>query len=465
MADINLGIPKDAEIVIEVNPKNTEAYVVVMAPENGGAGVKKQDILDALKAHNVVCGIKTDVIESIIEYERYEQRLVAAVAEYPIDGENGEITYRYTKENNLAPVEDDHGFVDYKDLGLVRAISAGDVIADIKLPTEGSEGRDIRGGVMRPIIGKKASYTVGVNTSLNANGTQIVSNIDGHLVFKNGAFNVENVVTIKGDVDASVGNIDFTGDVIVKGNVLEGFKVSSNSNIIISGEVNGATLESGGNITIKKGCINSKIISHGDVSAQFCEHSNIKCDGDLSSQNFVICDVYCGGTIVTKASNGGIIGGRLTILNSIEVSNLGSKNYIPTEITLGDNAILAAEKVELVNEVAKLEKKIEDLTLIVNFLNEKKKELRRLPEDKEQTLGNAARQKVLHSVAIKNAQKRIKEIDISLEARQNLSASCKGYIYPGTRITINDVTVKIDAEYVRTTVRIGDDGLPLFAPL
>ena len=57
------------------------------------------------------------------------------------------------------------------------------------------------------------------------------------------------------------------------------------------------------------------------------------------------------------------------------------------------------------------------------------------------------------------------KIDISLEARQNLSASCKGYIYPGTRITINDVTVKIDAEYVRTSVRIGEDGLPLFAPL
>lgn len=465
MADMNLGIPKDSEIVVEVIPKNTEAYVTVLSPENGGAGVKKQEILDALKANNVVFGIKMDVVDSIIEYERYEQKLLVAVAEYAVDGENGEVTYRYSKENELAPVEDDHGFVDYKDLGLVRMIHAGDVIADIKHPTEGTEGTDVRGGIMRPIKGKKASYTVGVNTSLNEDGTQIVSNIDGHLVFKNGTFNVENVVTINGDVDASVGNIDFTGDVIVKGNVHEGFKVSSNSNIIIGGEVNGATLESGGNITIKKGCINSKIVSHGDVSAQFCEHSNIKCDGNLSSQNFVICDVYCGGTIVTKASNGGIIGGRLTILNSIEVSNLGSKNYIPTEITLGDNAILAAEKIELTNEVAKLEKKIEDLTLIVNFLNEKKKELHHLPEDKEQTLGNAVRQKVLHSVTIKNAQKRIKEIDISLEARQNLSASCKGYIYPGTRITINDVTVKIDAEYVRTTVRIGDDGLPLFAPM
>ena len=466
MAEVNVAIPKNSEIFVEVVPNNTEAYVRISEPENGGKGVTKQEILDTLKKNNVVFGIREEMIDSILEYERYEQKLCVASAKMPVDGTNGEITYLYAKENVLAPVEDEHGFVDYKDLGLIRMVHPGDVIAEIKHPTDGEDGTDVRNGIMRAIKGKKASFTLGTNTSLNEDGTQIVSNIDGHLVFRNGTFNVDNLVTINGDVDASVGNIDFIGDIIIKGNVFEGFKVSSNANITIYGEVNGATVESGGNVLIKKGCINSKITSHGAVTAQFCEHSTIKCDGDLSAQSFVICDVYCGGTILTtKSSSGGLIGGRYTILSSIEVSNIGSKHYIPTEITLGNNAILAEEKSDLLNEIAKLNKQINDLTLIVNFLNEKKKELHHLPEDKEQALGNAVRQKVLHSVAIKNAEKRIKEIDLSLESRQQLTVKCKGYIYPGTKITINDVNVKVDDEYVRTCVSIGEDGNPHFGPL
>ncbi|MCD7731802.1 MAG: FapA family protein [Oscillospiraceae bacterium] len=452
------GIRKDCNVTVTVSPKYTEAFVYIEPPENGGQGITKEIITSALTANNIKFGLREEVIDSIIKDERYNQRMCVAAAEYPVDGENGEISYKFDKNVEAAPVEDEQGFVDYKDLGLIRTVYAGDLIAEIKLPTEGKSGMNVRGEVMRQIVGKKASYTIGSNTKLSEDGTRITAAVDGHLVFKNGAFTVETVVTIGGDVDASVGNIDFIGDIIVKGNICEGFKVSSNSNITVNGDVNGAVLESGGDIVIKKGCINTKITSHSSVSAQFCERCTIKCDGDISSQNYVICDIYCGGTLITKGSNGSIIGGRYTILNSIEAANIGSKNYTPTEITLGDNAILANEKAGLEAKIASIQKSMNDLTLIINFLNEKKKELHRLPEDKEKILGNSVRQKVLYNVDIKNAEKRIEEINISLEAKQMLSVGCKGYIYPGTKITINDVIFKAETEYVRSRVGLDRDG-------
>lgn len=456
---------KDSSITVTVSPNNTEAFIYVTPPENGGNPVTREMIMSNLGLYNVKFGIRDEIIDSIVNEERYEQKLCVAVAEPPVDGENGEITYRYAKNAEAAPVEDEFGFVNYKDLGLIKTVYEGNVIADIKLPTEGTPGTDVRGAPIRQMVGKKASYSIGVNTKLNEEGTQILASADGHLVFKNGAFCVETVVTISGDVDASVGNIDFIGDVIIKGSVCEGFKVSSNANITVNGEVNGATLEAGGNIIIKKGCINSKITSHSSLSAQFCERCSIKCDGDVSAQNYIICDVYCGGTLVTKGSNGSIIGGRYTILNSIEAANIGSKNYTPTDITLGDNAILSKEKDELEAKIAALQKSMNELTLIVNFLTEKKKELHRLPEDKEKILGNAARQKILYSVDVKNANKRIEEINISLEAKQMLSVGCRGYIYPGTRITINDVTFKVEDEYVRSLIKLDKDGLITVSPL
>lgn len=456
MADIITNV--DCKYDVSVSAGNKEAFIFITPPSGTGKGVTVDGIEAALKANNVVFGLREDVIKMIADDQKYSQKLCVAVAQLPIDGVSGSITYKYDKKVEAAPTENERGFVDYKDLGLIRVVRTGDVIADITLPTEGEPGIDVRGGKIAQYPGKKAQFTLGPNTKITEDEQHVVAAADGRLIFKNNAFTVETTVIINGDVDASVGNISFIGDVIIKGNVCEGFKVSSNTNITVSGEVNGATLEAGGNITIKQGCVFAKITCHGNVSALFCERSSINCDGNISAQNYVICNIYCAGELTTKASNGSLIGGKYTILNSLEASNIGSKTYTPTDITLGDNAILADEKTQLEMKIAAAQKKIEDLTMIVNFLNEKKKELHKLPDDKEEMLATAVRQRVLSNVEIRTSQKRIDEINIYLSTKQQLWVRCKGYIYPGTRITINDNVFKADTEYAHSMVSIGADG-------
>lgn len=456
MADIITNV--DCKYDVSVSAGNKEAFIFITPPSGTGKGVTVDGIEAALKANNVVFGLREDVIKMIADDRKYSQKLCVAVAQLPIDGVSGSITYKYNKKVEAAPTENERGFVDYKDLGFIRVVRTGDVIADITLPTEGEPGVDVRGGKIAQYPGKKAQFTLGPNTKITEDEQHVVAAADGRLIFKNNAFTVETTVIINGDVDASVGNISFIGDVIIKGNVCEGFKVSSNTNITVSGEVNGATLEAGGNITIKQGCVFAKITCHGNVSALFCERSSINCDGNISAQNYVICNIYCAGELTIKASNGSLIGGKYTILNSLEASNIGSKTYTPTDITLGDNAILADEKTQLEMKIAAAQKKIEDLTMIVNFLNEKKKELRKLPDDKEEMLATAVRQRVLLNVEIKTNQKRIDEINVYLSTKQQLWVRCKGYIYPGTRITINDNVFKADTEYAHSMVSIGADG-------
>ena len=456
MADIIANV--DCKYDVSVSTGNKEAFIFVTPPSGTGKCVTVDGIKAALKASNVVFGLREDVIKMIADDRKYSQKLCVAVAQLPIDGVSGSITYKYDKKVEAAPTETERGFVDYKDLGLIRIIRTGDVIADITLPTEGEPGVDVRGGKIAQYPGKKAQFTLGPNTKITEDEQHVVAAVDGHLVFKNNAFAVDTTVVINGDVDSSVGNISFIGDVIIKGNVCEGFKVSSNTNITVSGEVNGATLEAGGNITIKQGCVFAKITCHGNVSALFCERSSINCDGNISAQNYVICDIYCAGERTTKASNGSLIGGKYTILNSLEASNIGSKTYTPTDITLGDHAILADEKTQLEMKITAAQKTIEDLTMIVNFLNEKKKELHKLPDDKEEMLATAVRQRVLSNVEIKTSQKRIDEINIYLSTKQQLWVRCKGYIYPGTRITINDNVFKADTDYAHSMVSIGADG-------
>lgn len=465
MPDNNiLKLPVDSEVSVTVVANGSEAYITVEPPVNGGAEITAETIMRKLAEANVTYGIKEETVNKIADKKLYGDRSLIAVWTPPVNGVDGTITYRYEKKVEIAPVEDEHGFVDYKNLGLVRTVHKGDVIADITLPTEGTPGTDVRGKTIRQVLGKKASYTIGTNTELTEDGTQIVALIDGNINFKNNAFAIDNVVTIAGDVDASVGNINFVGDVVVKGEVMEGFKISSNANIIVAGNVNGASLEADGDIIIKKGCINSKVVAHGSVTINFCERSDIKCDGSLTSSNFVICDVYCG-ELCVKGNTGGLLGGKYTSLSSVELSNIGTKNYTPTMLTIGDNALLAEERNMLLSEIEKNEKSVNDITLIINFLNEKKKELRSLPEDKEKILGNACRQKILLGVEIKNLKKRVDEINITLSSRQYLTVSCRGYMYPGVKIIINDAVFKADVEYIRTKIRLEEDGTIVAAPL
>lgn len=456
--------PVDCEISVTITSNCSEVYVTVEPPENGGKEISFEGIMQKLSENKVCHGINIEEIKRMAEQRLYGERTLVAEWTPAVNGIDGTITYHYEKQVKIAPVEDEHGFVDYKNLGLIRTVKAGDVIADITHPTEGEPGIDVRGQTLRQIHGKKASYTVGTNTELTEDGTQIIASTDGNINFKSNAFCIDQVVTIPGDVDASVGNINFVGDVIVKGEVMEGFRISSNGNIIVSGNVNGATLECDGDIIIKKGCINSKIVAHGSVTINFCEHSNIRCDGDLVSSNFVICDVYCGNLSV-KGTHGGLMGGSYTSLTSVEISNIGTKNYTPTVLTVGDNALLSEEKNAVLKEMEKQQKTLNDLVLVINFLNEKKKELHSLPDDKEQILGNACRQKIVIGMEMKKLQKRIDEIDTSLSNKQFLSIGCKGYMYPGVKIIINDQVFKAEAEYVRTRVSLSEDGIIHSAPL
>lgn len=446
--------PVDGEVIITVPPNFSAAYMSIYPPQNGGREITFGSVMSALSAKGVKYNIKESLIRSLIENKDFDKEIKAAEADMPVDGKNGTITYKYDKDQIIAPQEDENGFVDYKNLGLIRNIRENEIIAEITPPEEGKNGRDVRGVEMKAAPGKPAPYTLGRGTRLSEDGLTIVAAIDGHVCYRDKAFCVEPVVTINGDVDASVGNIDFLGDVVIKGEVLEGFSVTAGKNITIGGNATGAKIKAGGAITIKKGAINSKLTAHGNISCQFCEYSDISTDSDLNIQNFVICNVYCGGNLTSK----GVNGGKYTVLGNTEVTYLGTKNYAPTEVTAGDNAMLSAEKNDCLKKISELESTIERCNQISEFLTAKRKELKKLPEDKEELLGSAIKTKFASQNEIKQIRKRIVSIDESLSEVQHCFVSVKGIAYPGSKVVINEAVKKFEVETPRVKIFLDDNG-------
>ena len=55
---------------------------------------------------------------------------------------------------------------------------------------------------------------------------KLISKVDGHVTLENDKVFVSNVLELV-DVDASTGDINYSGSVMIKGNVLAGFSVKA----------------------------------------------------------------------------------------------------------------------------------------------------------------------------------------------------------------------------------------------
>ncbi len=447
-------VPVDGKVIVTVKNNFSSAFISFYPPANGGKPITYEDCLAELSANSVRHNLKLAELREIIEYEYYNKELKVAEADMPVDGINGTITYHYPRTQSLVPKEDENGFVDYKSLGHIRNIHTGDVIATITLPTEGTSGTDVRGVEMKPIPGKPASFNIGTYTKVTDDGLSLVAAADGHLCFKDNAFCVETTVTIKGDVDSAVGNLDFIGDIVITGEVMEGFKVESAKNITINGNVTGAEIKAQGSIVIKKGAINATLCAGGNIDCKFCEYSSLNANGDLNIQNCTVCDVYCGGNIKAGQLNGG----TYTVIGETQIQTIGNKAYTPTELTLGNNAILSKERADIEKEASELETQIQRCAQIIEFLTEKRKQLKGLPEDKEEILNNCIRTKLTDQMKRKNIFKRIEEIDEMLSENQYRTFSCKGYAYPGVKVRINNEVYKFEKETVRSRLRLDEEG-------
>lgn len=452
----------DGGVVITVSSDSSVAFMIIYAPKGGGKPVTYDDAIRALYAKGVTANIHEELIRKAIENNVFEREFRAAESIPPVDGEDGKIEFLYSKENTFVPVEDENGFVDYKNVGFIKNIHENDVIANITLPTEGIHGSDIRGNSIPAISGKRVSYTLGKGTKLSEDGTKVLAACDGHIFFTHDSFCVDSVVTISGDVDASVGNLDFFGDIVIKGNIMEGFSVVSGKSITVSGNATNAVIKAGESVTVKQGIINSNIVSHGDIECGFCEYSNLRTDGSITGQSFVMSTLYCGGDLNAKT----VTGGSITILGNAEIAHsIGSKNFMATEIIMGDIAVLGKERDALCKQINECTEKIDRCNQILSFLAQKNKELGGLPQDKVELLAATAQSRTECTEQQEQASKRIEEINRALSEQQERTLACRGHIYPGVDITINSASQKVKSEMVRVMLFVDEAGLIATRPI
>lgn len=460
MADSEQFLKIDGRVEINCDSGGRVANMILHAPQNGGSDVTLEQVEAEIDRLGIVTGLDKDNIKRVVNEKVYELNVCIATAIQPKKGKNGYMNFRFDKEHKLKPRQNEFGITDYRELNAIVPIHKNEIIADIIMPEEGVPGTDIYGKTIPAEPGDPTKVSLGKNTLVTTDGTKVVAACDGHIVFGNGSFQVEDAVTIKTDLDLSVGNISFFGDVHIKGNVMEGFSVNAGKNVKIDGSVFGGEITAGGNVTIVGGCINSKLNCDGNADVGFCENAEIFVKGDIISKQFAFCNVFCYGALTAKGTHGVISGGKVTSMHDVNAGIIGSEKYTATEVYIGDGSVLFARRREA---EADLKESIRILDLAVkNLVFLKQRKLAQggvLTEPQQRAYRTETQNKLFHSMRKNEIQALIDKLDEDIKNKDYLSARVSGKIFPGVRFCVNFLTLDITETLTRSKVTIVDDKL------
>lgn len=448
----------DGAVEITFDPEGNTATMVLHRPYNGGRPITPATVMLELSRKGITTGIDEMDIKDMVEGKIYDMPIAVARAIPAKRGKNGTVKYLFEKNRVPKPKHDEFGVANFRELNLIVPIRKGDVIAEITPPTPGDPGINIFGRPIKPEPGKMPNITVGKNTLLTADGKQIVSACDGHIMYGTGCFNVEDTVTVMADLDLSIGNIDFFGDIHIKGNIMEGFSVKAGRNLRIEGTAFSADITAGGNIVINGGAINSNIDCGGDLKVGFCENSVIKAQGSVESAQFAFCNVFCYGELTAKGKTGVIAGCTVTCMKNVTAEIIGSEKYTSTEINIGDGSVICARKREAEAELSSVISIYEQSTKNIDFLKTRKnRQGGRLTDVQAKQMKSETQNKVFYSVRRKELESYIAQLESDIKHRDDLCAIVNGTIYPGSHFCINYLSLDVTEVNTRSKVCIIDN--------
>ncbi len=447
----------DGRVEITFDSSGMLANMMLFAPQNGGRPVTMETVAKELAANNIVVGVDEYDVRDMVDNCIYENWMCIARAIPAKNGANGYVDYKYEKKRIVQPKRDEFGVANYRELDTILQIRRGDIIADIVPPTEGEPGTNIFGEPLAPEPGKPAKPTLGKNSVITADGNHIIAACDGHIKYGKDCFNVEDTVVVKSDLDISVGNIDFFGDVHIKGNVMEGFSVKAGKNLKIDGSVFSSELSAGGGITVLGGIIGSTVSAEGNVKADFFQNSNVTAKGGVEGKEFAFCEVFCYGELKAIGSNGTIVGGKITCMRDVKANVIGSDKYTRTEINIGDGSVTFARKRKAENELEQFVDRYENAVRNLEYLKHRKSVQGGILSDAQQKQMKLETQnKLFSTLKKKELTLLIAQLDDEIKNKDSLSAVCTK-LFPGAKFCINFMTLEVTQVYGKSRITAVDD--------
>jgi len=452
--------PVNAEALLSVKPNGLEASVKIKPPQHGGADVTFANLKIFLMQKKVAYGINNDALKSLTEPPVYDKDIVVAAGTPAENGADAEIIYHVETDRKLKPAERSDGSLDFKDLGTIQEMKKGDTLCE-KIPrTEGVPGSDVYGNALKAVPGKDKNLPAGKNTVLSEDKLRLLAETDGHVSVVGGKINILNAFVVEKNVSFETGHINFSGDVIVKGDVLPGFNVNATGNVTIHGTVESTQVSAGGSLIIKggfQGGAKGSLEAGGNIACQFIMAGRVTLKGDLETSYIMGSIIKCGGEV--KVTGKGLIrGGHIMAKTSVTANFYGSPSGSAMTIELGNDPTILERFKEVSQEIKIQEKNIANIELGITTLT-RAKNAGLLTRDKAAALLKMTENREPMRTAYNDLKEEQESLEKQIAELGYGTVNVKKTAYPGVKIIIGPDVRVLDVEHSFVTFSRGPEGI------
>lgn len=445
-------LSQDEYMKISVSKDRTKAVVRFYPPSSKGKLITKKEMMSDLAHKGIVHGIIEKNLDMYLKARQFCTSILIAKATEPIQGKNAEITYHFNTGLTMKPKINEDGTVDFHTLDNISRVNEGDLLATLSPADLGTPGIDVTGKTIPPIKVNILYLKHGKNIYLSDDKLNMYTNVSGHVNLVDGTVFVSNTYEVPADVCSATGDINYDGNVEVKGNVITGFKVEAKGDIIVHGVVEGATLIAGGQIVLKRGIqgMGRGILrAEGDIVTKFIENSEVYAGGNVSTDAIMHSNIVAKGEIIATGKRGLINGGEVKSELMISMKTAGSTMGTKTYMEVGFDHSLVENIKELEKKLVEMRDEKEKNEQFINVYKTKLERGDKIPEDRLKQIQIANKNIQILDIGIEKAEEQCMAIREEIEKHSNGRIRVEGTAYPGVKIMISNAVYYVKEEMRR----------------
>lgn len=362
---------KDFRIEFIITKGGLAADVRIVPTGEEIPALNTEDLLAALQAEGITCGILPEVVEQIVREKITGTWVTIARGTEPSQGRDGYVKFSFSTEGPRARLQEDaSGKVNIRDLNLIQNVKKGDTLCEVIPPEVGASGMTVTGEEIPGKPGAPSKLPAGQNVTVSADHSRLFSALDGMVTWVDNTIIVDPVYVVD-TVDANVGNIRFNGSVVVNGEVGDGYEIHAGENITIAMSVGRVVLNAKGNIRIAGGILGQDtgtIAAQGNIRVRFIQDAQVKAGGGILVDDYIRNSVVSAeGPVAVKNQNGWIDTSSVSSECWIYCPTIGYEtSAATTNLSIGHSPVLNKERSRLKDEIIR---KVDDFLKLQSSLS------------------------------------------------------------------------------------------------
>ncbi|MGD0725920.1 MAG: FapA family protein [Spirochaetia bacterium] len=417
----------DGTAVIEVSKDGMLAHATLYPPTGNGGPLTIDVMREAIKGKGVNTGIDWEAIKGSVltcnEERIVVSEVVVARGRRPRDEIPPYLVLSEVLAEKPKKEQPEAARVNFRELSLFTLVKKGDVLATLEPKQDGAMGTTVRGtGVAfhkEPVPYPKP----GRNTQWES-GT-VIAQCDGKFHPTPDSFWVDEVLEVAGDLDLRTGNIDFPGDVVIKGELRDGFVVKAGKSVLCIGAIGAARVECKEDLVTQSGVLGKEtaVLSVGGaMEAKFIEGCSLSATGPVRVRTSVMNSMINTKDRLEMGDRGIIIGGVIRAANGVSAAQIGSERGPRTEIHCGIDFTVERKLIW-----------IRDKNIALAF---KLKEIETRMKANPGTRAVLAPLRDRIRTALHQLNESARKLVTTLDRNESATVSVRGNVFPGTYIEI-----------------------------